>query len=101
MCVEIRDLESGADEGAEAVFLGGVVGAGGAVDTHVVGKGDRIVAKLRGPADEVLGLAGTAEKGKGGAGVEFGEDGRIGLFVMGVSGEETAVEPRRAGLREQ
>jgi hypothetical protein len=70
----ILDFQSGADEGAEAVGFGGVVGAGGTVDAHVVGEGDGIVAELGGPADKVLGLAGAAEEGEGGSAVEFGED---------------------------
>ena len=79
---EIRDLrygiwefDRGADEGADVVGLGGVVGAGGSVDAHVVGEGDGVVSEFGGPEDEVLGLAGTAEEGEGGSAVEFGEDG--------------------------
>ena len=68
------EFDGSADEGAEVVFFGGEVGAGGTVDAHVIGEGDGLVAELGGTADEVLGLAGAAEEGEGGTGVEFGED---------------------------
>ncbi len=81
---EIRELESGPDEGAaEAEFPGGEVGAGGAVDTHVIGEGDGLVAEFGGTTNEFLRLAGAAEEGKGGTGVELDVDGMIGLLVMG------------------
>jgi len=69
----VRNLQSGADEGADVVLFGGLVGAGGSVDAHVVGEGEGGVAEFGGTADEVLGMAGAAEEGEAGAGVEFGE----------------------------
>lgn len=66
-------LDGGADEGAETAFPGGGMGAGGSVNPHVIRDGDGVVADLRGAADEVLRLAGTAKEGEATAGVEFGE----------------------------
>lgn len=74
----IPKFDSRADEGADVVFFGGVVGAGGSVDAHVVGEGDGVIAKFRGTTDEVLRMAGATEEGETGTGVEFGEDGVVG-----------------------
>ena len=69
----MRKFEGGADEGADVVLFGGVVGAGGSVDAHVVGEGEGGVAEFGGTADEVLGMAGAAEEGEAGTSVELGE----------------------------
>ena len=70
---EWRKFQSGADEGADVVLFGGVVGAGGAVNAHVVGEGEGGVAEFGGTANEVLGMAGATKEGEAGTGVEFGE----------------------------
>ena len=76
-----REFGGGADEGTEAGLAGGEVGAGGSVDAHVIGEGDGLVAEFGGAADEVLGMAGPAEEGEGGAGVEFGEGHEVRVKV--------------------
>ena len=56
------------------MFLGGEVSTGGTVEAHVIGESNGMVAELSGTADEVLGLAGAAEEGERGTGMEFGEN---------------------------
>ncbi len=60
-----------ADVGADAVFLGGGVEAGGAVDAVAVEQGDGGEVELDGGADEGLGLRGAFEKAEGAGGVEL------------------------------
>jgi hypothetical protein len=63
--------EFGADAGAEAVFAGGAVEAGGAVNAVAVEEGEGGQGEARGLAGEVFGLRGAAEKTESAAGVEF------------------------------
>ncbi len=76
--MEIGELGGGSDEGTDSVFLGGEVGASGAVDAHVVGEGEGAIAQFGGTVDEVLRLAGAAEEGERGTGVEFGKQVLLG-----------------------
>ena len=56
-----------------ALFFGGVVGPGGAIEAIAVGDCEGGEAELGGLAEEFFGLGGAAVEGEGGAGVEFDE----------------------------
>ena len=71
----MRKLQSGAHVGMETVFLGRLMGAGGAVEAHVIREGEGAVAKLCRALDHALGMTRASEKGEAGTGVEFGEHG--------------------------
>ena len=55
-----------ADDGADAMFLRGVVGTGGAVEAHVVDEANGFVPKFDGASKEIFRKAGTVEKGERG-----------------------------------
>lgn len=74
--VQAGPFEGGPDQGADAVLAGGGMGAGGSVDAHVIGNRDGRVAELGGTSDEFFRLAGAAQEGERGTGMELGEDGR-------------------------
>ena len=97
------EFHRGPEEGAEVVFAGGKVGAGRAVEAHVIGQGDRLVAKAGGTVDEVLRSAGAAEEGEGRTGVEFGEHAsrrsegpksKVARSALGRREQDLAVESR-------
>ena len=63
---EREGFQGRADDGADAIFLCGVVGAGGAVEAHVIDEADGFVSKFGGASKEIFRKAGTAEKGERG-----------------------------------
>ena len=71
--------ELGAEDGVDAVLVGGAQEAGGAVDGVVVGEGQGGHAELGGAAHEVFGVAGAVEEGEVGVGVEFGVGKGLGI----------------------
>jgi hypothetical protein len=65
----------GSDEGFDPRFAGGFPEAGGAGEGVAVDQGDGGEAEFDGAVDEVFGLGGAFEEGKGGGAVEFGVGG--------------------------
>lgn len=63
---EREGFQGRADDGADAMFLCGVVGAGGTVEAHVIDEADGFVPKFGGASKEIFRKAGTAEKGERG-----------------------------------
>jgi hypothetical protein len=62
-----------ADEGAESVFLGRSVGAGGAIKSEMVGETEGGVSQFSSTGNEVFGWAAATEEGEGGGGERFKE----------------------------
>mgnify|MGYP001318478818 CR=1 FL=1 len=63
---EREGFQGRADDGADAIFFCGVVGAGGTVETHVIDEADGFVSKFGGESKEIFRKVGTAEKGERG-----------------------------------
>jgi hypothetical protein len=71
----MRKLQGGAHVGMESMFLGRLVGTGGAVEAHVIREGEGAVTKFCCALDEVFGRTRASEEGEAGTRVEFGEHG--------------------------
>jgi len=69
----MRKFQGGADVGMDAVFLGRLMGAGGAVEAHVIREGEGAVTKFGRALDEVFRKTRASEEGETGTRVEFGE----------------------------
>jgi hypothetical protein len=63
---EREGFQGRADDGADAMFFCGMVGAGGAVEAHVIDEADGFVSKFGGSSKEIFRKAGAAEKGERG-----------------------------------
>ncbi len=78
MVVVFADVELAAEDGLDALLLGGVEEVDGAVDVAMVGHGHRFLAEGGDAIDEFLDVAGAVEQGV------FGVEMQVGKFGHGL-----------------